>query len=56
MTARIKSTFRFAEVRRRRQAAASALRELDERILRRIGLHREDDDARMLALGIDPRF
>ena len=55
MTARIKSAFRVAEVRRRRRAAASALLELDQHILRGIGLH-HDDDARMLALGIDPRF
>jgi hypothetical protein len=54
MTARFKSALRFAEVRRRRRAAASALMELDEQILHGIGLHY--DDARMLALGIDPRF
>jgi hypothetical protein len=54
MTARYKSALRFAEVRRRRQAAAVVLMELDERIRHRISHHY--DDARMLALGIDPRF
>jgi hypothetical protein len=54
MSARFKFALRFAEARRRRRHAVSALMELDEQILRGIGLRH--DDARMLALGIDPRF
>jgi hypothetical protein len=54
MINRLKSAVRHAEDRRRRQAAAYVLRELDSRIIRDIGL--EAGHPRNRTWGIDPRF
>lgn len=54
MTARSYSATRAAESRRRRRLAAAALVDLETQFTRDSG--RCLDPARMLTLGIDPRF